>query len=236
MKISIITLFPEMFTGVFGSSIIKRAQEYNHVTINFFNLKDFGIGKHKIVDDTPYGGGVGMVLKVDVLDTAIQEAKNSQKSLLSQKVILLDPKGRQYTQKIAQNLTSFDHLILICGHYEGYDERVRELVDDEISIGDFVMSGGELPAMVLTESIIRLIPGVLQKDEAHRFESFSDEKKGLLEHAQYTRPAVYKDMEVPEVLLSGNFAKIDEFRAKSAHQTTRKRRPDLLKGEESELS
>lgn len=229
MRISIITLFPEIFSGVFNSSIIKRAQEDNHVSIHFYNLKDFGIGKHKIVDDTPYGGGVGMVLKVDVLDNAIQAARNSYNLPdKKEKVILLDPKGEKYTQRHAQNYTHYDHLIMICGHYEGYDERVRELVDDEISIGDYVMSGGEIPAMVIAESVIRLLPGVLKHDEAHRFESFSEEKDGLLEHAQYTRPADYKGMKVPEVLVSGNFAKIEEFRANNAHATTQARRPDLL--------
>jgi tRNA (guanine37-N1)-methyltransferase len=233
MKISIITLFPDIFSGAFQSSIIKRAQEDQHVTIEFFNLKDFGIGKHKIVDDTPYGGGVGMVLKVDVLDTAIQVAKNSYSGTGKSLTVLMDPKGKPYTQHIAQGFSQVDHLILICGHYEGYDERVRSLVDEEISIGDFVMSGGEIPAMVISESVIRLIPGVLKHDEAHRFESFSEEKNGLLEHAQYTRPASYKGMDVPKVLLSGNFAKIDEFRANTAKEITQQRRPDLLKNNRS---
>jgi tRNA (guanine37-N1)-methyltransferase len=231
MKISIITLFPDIFTGVFNSSIIKRAQEDKHVEIEFFNLKDFGIGKHKIVDDTPYGGGVGMVLKVDVVDNAIQAARASYSSheKYSEKVVLMDPKGKLYSQSRAESFCNLKHLILICGHYEGYDERIRELVDEEISIGDFVMSGGEIPAMVITESVIRLIPGVLKHDEAHRFESFSQEKSGLLEHPHYTRPASYKGMDVPEVLTSGNFAKIDEFRSNKAHEITVQRRPDLLK-------
>ncbi len=227
MKISIISLFPDMFTGVFDSSIIKRAQQDGHVSISFFNLKDYGIGSHAVVDDTPYGGGVGMVLKVDVMDSAITAAKEAYPSK-DTRVILLDPKGEQYTQKIAQDLTFHDHLILICGHYEGYDERIRQLVDQEISIGDYVMSGGEIPAMVITESVIRLLPGVLKNDEAHRFESFSEEKGGMLEHPQYTRPAEYKGMKVPEVLLSGHFAKIDEFRQETAKEITQKRRPDLL--------
>lgn len=229
MKISIITLFPDMFSGVFNASIIKRAQEDGFVTIEYFNLKDYGIGKHKIVDDTPYGGGVGMVLKVDVLDAAIQAAKNKYSEAKTTQVLLMDPKGTPYTQSLAESFVTIDHIILICGHYEGYDERIRTLVDGEISIGDYVMSGGELPAMVVTESIIRLIPGVLKHDEAHRFESFSQEKDGLLEHPQYTRPAEYKGMKVPEVLTSGNFAKIDEFRAQKALEITKERRPDLIK-------
>lgn len=230
MTISIITLFPEIFEGVFNSSIIKRAQQDNFVKIQFFNLKDFGIGKHKIVDDTPYGGGVGMVLKVDVMDNAIQTARNSiTNTHKTERAVLLDPKGKKYSQSIAHSYSTYDHLILVCGHYEGYDDRIRTLIDDEISIGDYVMSGGEIPAMVIAESVIRLLPGVLKKDEAHRFESFSEEKNGLLEHAQYTRPAEYKGMKVPEVLLSGNFAKIEDFRAKNALELTNQRRPDLIK-------
>lgn len=226
MTISIITLFPDMFSGVFDHSIIKRAQADGHVSIRFFNLKDFGIGKHNIVDDTPYGGGVGMVLKVDVLDQAIQAARLPN---MHERVILLDPKGTPYTQAIAQNYTEYDHLILVCGHYEGFDARIRNFIDDEISIGDYVLSGGEIPAMVVTESVIRLVPNVLKKDEAHRFESFSSEKGGLLEHDQYTRPREYKGAEVPEVLLSGNAAKIDEFRANNAQAITTVKRPDIVK-------
>jgi tRNA (guanine37-N1)-methyltransferase len=233
MKISIITLFPDIFSGVFNSSIIKRAQQDGFVDIEYFNLKDFGQGKHKIVDDTPYGGGIGMVLKVDVLDAAIEAAKASYTGEGRAKIVLMDPKGVPYSQKRAQIYAGIEHLILICGHYEGYDERVRTLVDEEISIGDFVMSGGEIPAMVITESVIRLIPGVLKHDEAHRFESFSEEKDGFLEHPQYTRPASYKDMNVPEVLLSGNFAKIDEFRANKAEEITKLRRPDLFEKKEN---
>ncbi len=226
MVISIITLFPQMFEGVFNYSIIKRAQQEGHVKIRFFNLKEFGIGKHKIVDDTPYGGGIGMLLKVDVLDEAIEAARLKDKK---ERVILLAPTGTPYTQRTAEKLSKYDHLILICGHYEGYDARIRNFVDDEISIGDYVLSGGEIPAMVISESVIRLIPNVLSKTEAHRFESFSHEKGGVLEHPQYTRPEEYKGLKVPEVLLSGHAAKIDEYRANSAHKLTEERRPDLLK-------
>lgn len=226
MTISIITLFPDMFSGVFDHSIIKRAQENGHVSIRFFNLKEFGIGKHKVVDDTPYGGGVGMVLKIDVLDAAIQAARLPN---TKERVILLDPKGTPYTQKIANDYSTYEHIILLCGHYEGFDARIENFVDDTVSVGDYVLSGGEIPAMLVTESVIRLIPNVLKNDEAHRFESFSLEKEGLLEHDQFTRPREYKGLSVPEVLLSGNTAKIEEFRANSARKTTKSKRPDLLR-------
>lgn len=226
MTISIITLFPDMFSGVFDHSIIKRAQEDGHVSIRFFNLKDYGIGKHKIVDDTPYGGGVGMVLKIDVLDTAIQAARLPN---TNERVILLDPKGTPYTQELANGYTAYDHIILVCGHYEGFDARIENFVDEAVSVGDYVLSGGEIPAMLITESVIRLIPNVLKKDEAHRFESFSKEKDGMLEHDQFTRPREYKGLSVPEVLLSGNAAKIEEFRANNARKATESKRPDLLR-------
>lgn len=226
MIISIITLFPEMFTGIFDYSIIKRAQTDGHVKIRFINLRDFGTGKHKVVDDTPYGGGVGMVLKVDVLDKAIESAKIEG---LSEKVVLLTPVGRTYHQRIAEDYALLDHIILVCGHYEGFDARISHFVDDEISIGDYVMSGGEIPAMVITESVTRLLPNVLKQTEAHRIESFSEEREGLLEHPQYTRPAEYKGLAVPDVLVSGHAAKIDDFRLNSARKLTKERRPDLLK-------
>lgn len=225
MIISIITLFPEMFSGVFDYSIIKRAQTEGHVEIRLINLREFGSGKHKIVDDTPYGGGVGMVLKVDVLDKAIESARIKG---LNEKVVLLTPVGKPYHQRIAEDYSSLDHLILICGHYEGFDSRISHFVDDEISIGDYVLSGGEVPAMVITESVVRLLPNVLKQSEAHELESFSLDREGLLEHPQYTRPAEYKGHKVPEVLLSGHEAKINEFRLNSARKLTKERRPDLL--------
>lgn len=216
-----------MFDGVFGSSIIKRAQEKGQIQIELVDLRDFGIGKHKVVDDKPYGGGVGMVLRVDVLDKAIKETRIKK---LKEAVILMDPKGEKYIQEKAEKFSKIDHLILICGHYEGYDERVRSLVDYEISVGDFVMSGGEIPAMTIVESVARLVPKVLEKEEASALESFSKiDNKRVLEHPQYTRPGKYKGKSVPKELLSGNPKIVDSYRLKKAMSLTRKRRPDLLK-------
>ncbi len=226
MTVSIITLFPQMFESVFQYSILKRAQDEGLITIRYIDLREFGIGKHKLVDDTPYGGGTGMVLRVDVLDQAIESTRIPN---TREQVILLDPKGETYSQSIAEDLATFEHLILICGHYEGFDERIRELVDKEVSIGDYVLSGGEIAAMAITESVARLLPGVLKKEDATKFESFSKESGRVLEYAQYTKPREYKGMQVPEVLLSGHFAKIDEFREKNAEEITKKRRPDLMK-------
>jgi len=224
MIISIITLFPEIFSSVFSSSIIARAVRAKTVTINFVNLRDFGIGPHKTVDDKPYGGGTGMVLRVDVLDRAISSAKQGG----NERVILLDPKGKVYSQNIAEELSQYDHLILVCGRYEGYDERVRELVDTEISIGDYVTSGGEIPAMVVVESVARLVPGVLAKEEATDLESFSDvDGTRILEHPQYTRPAEYNGRSVPQILLSGDQKQVKDYRISEAKKLTSKRRPDL---------
>jgi len=226
MKISIITLFPEMFEKVFDVSMISRAKEKGTVEIEIIQLRNFGIGIHKTVDDKPYGGGVGMVLRVDVLDQAIQKTKTrTQKEM----VILLDPKGKRLDQALVEKLAKIEHLILVCGHYEGYDERVRSIVDEEISIGDFVLSGGEIGAMTLVDSIIRLLPGNLEK-AATMLESFSDNNgERILEHPQYTRPASYKKRKVPEELLSGNPKIINAYREKEALGLTKKRRPDLLK-------
>ncbi|RJQ25405.1 tRNA (guanosine(37)-N1)-methyltransferase TrmD [Candidatus Parcubacteria bacterium] len=227
MTISIITLFPEMFKGVFDLSIISRAQKKRKLKINIINLRDFGIGKHKTVDDKPYGGGAGMILKVDVLHKAITSIQKKEKNT---KVILLDPKGKKYNQQTAINLSKENHIILICGHYEGYDERIKNYIDEEISIGDYVLSGGEIPAMIIVDSIARLIPGVLKKQEAVEIESFSEKEGGkLLEYPQYTRPEVYNKYSVPKILLSGNHKKITEFRKKESIKLTKKRRPDLLK-------
>jgi len=227
MRITIITLFPEMFESVFSSSILKRAQSQKKIEIKIVNLRDFGIGRHKLVDDKPYGGGVGMLLRVDVLDRAIKAVKNRGKN---QKVILLDPKGEKYNQGIAEKLVNATNIILICGHYEGYDERVRKLVDMEISIGDYITSGGEIPAMVVVESVARLIPGVLIKKEAVMYESFSKNSLGRrLEHPHYTRPQTYKNMTAPKELLSGNPQIVDAFRNKEADKITKKRRPEMLK-------
>lgn len=229
MRITIITLFPEMFESVFASSILKRAQNQKKIEIKIVNLRDFGIGRHRLVDDKPYGGGVGMLLRIDVLDKAIKAVKGRYKN---QKVILLDPKGEKYSQETAEKLSGISHIILICGHYEGFDERVRKLVDMELSIGDYVTSGGEIPAMVVVESVVRLIPGVLFKKEAVMYESFSKNSFGRrLEHPHYTRPQIYKNMPVPKELLSGNPQIIDAFRNKEAGKMTKKRRHEMLKNQ-----
>jgi len=210
LKIDVLTLFPEMFTGPFSASIIKRAQSKGLLEINVHNLRNWGEGKRSDVDDRPYGGGVGMVLRVDILDRALHDLKSKIKNEKS-KVILLDATGERYTQQKARELSKADHLILIAGHYEGVDHRVHEeLVDEVISIGDYVLTGGEIPSMVLTDSIIRLIPGVLGKDESSVDESHKE--PGYLEYPQYTRPEKYKKWNVPKVLLSGNHKEIEKWR------------------------
>jgi tRNA (guanine37-N1)-methyltransferase len=224
MIISIITLFPDMFSSVFSSSIIKRALAKKQITIHYINIRDFATDAYKSVDNHPYGGGTGMILRVDVLDRAIQFAKKQVKNKKAH-IVLMDPQGTPYTQATAQSLTKQEHLILICGHYEGVDERVRELVTEEISIGDYVLTGGEIPAMVIVDSITRLLPGVLPKEDATIHESFSE---GTLEYPQYTRPEVYKKQSVPSVLLSGNHKVIDEWRRDQAQKKTYARRPDLV--------
>jgi len=226
MKIDILTLFPEMFKGPFEESIVKRAQEKGLVKIKIHNLRNWAIDKRGSVDDKPYGGGVGMALRVEPIHEALQSLKSKVKNLKS-KVILLDPAGKPFNQKKALELSKLNRLILICGHYEGVDERVREyLVDEEISIGDYILTGGELPAMVVIDTIVRLIPGVLKKPDATKSESFSP----LLEYPQYTRPENFRGWKVPGVLLSGNHKKIEEWREKKSLERTKKRRPDLLKG------
>jgi len=217
MKISVVTLFPEMFHGPFDHSIVKRAIDKKLVSIDYINIRNFATDKYKSVDGHPYGGGVGMILRVDVVDRALKSVKKGH-------VILLDAGGTPYTQKKAKELSSIDHLILICGHYEGVDERIRQLADEEISIGDYVLTGGEIPAMVLVDSVVRLIPGVLAKPEAIVHESFT---APLLEYPQYTEPQIYKGLKIPPVLLSGNHKKIDAWRKDEALKRTRSRRPDL---------
>ena len=224
MKISIITLFPEMFTSVFEYSIIKRAAENNLIKLEFINLRDFGIGKHKLVDDTPYGGGAGMVLRVDVLNSAIRKTKNKKYKKTEEKIFTLSAHGKKFNQKMAQNLSKLKHLILICGHYEGFDERITEFIDGQISVGDFVLTGGEIPTMLIVDSIARLVKDVI-KLESSTNESFSP----LLEHPQYTKPRIYKGQKVPETLLSGNHLKIDKWKKEKSLEITKKLRPDLLK-------
>ena len=210
MKFVIITLFPEMFDGVLGSSILGRAKEKGIVEIDFINLRDFGIGTRKQVDDTPYGGGAGMVLRVDVMAEALRNAKLKVKSK-KLKVLLMTPQGERLVQPKLRELADFDgDYIIICGHYEGFDERIRTLVDEEISIGDFVLTGGEIPAMVIIDGISRLMPGVLGSEESHLDESHSAENR--IEYPQYTRPEDYLGRRVPDVLKSGNHAEIEKWR------------------------
>jgi tRNA (guanine37-N1)-methyltransferase len=225
MQIDILTLFPEMFSGVLGQSILQKAAEKSAVNYKVVNFRDFADNKHSTVDDYPYGGGAGMVLKPQPIFDAVAALKEKAKSN-NPRVILLCPQGERYEQKKAEELAKEDHLIFICGHYEGYDERIREhVVTDEISIGDYVLTGGELGAMVVVDSVVRLLPEVLGNQESHMKDSFST---GLLEHPHYTRPAEFRGMKVPDVLLSGNHKFIEEWRNKEALRRTLLRRPDLL--------
>ncbi|MRG85422.1 tRNA (guanosine(37)-N1)-methyltransferase TrmD [Salinibacillus xinjiangensis] len=225
MHIDILTLFPEMFHGVFNSSILKKAEENNAVQYNPINFRDYTDNKHQKVDDYPYGGGAGMVLAPQPLFDAVDHLKEQRKNT-APRVILMCPQGEPYTQEKAEELSEEDHLIFICGHYEGYDERIRtHLVTDEISIGDYVLTGGELGAMVVIDSVVRLLPGVLGNNESAIKDSFST---GLLEHPHYTRPREFRGLSVPDVVLSGNHQKIEEWRQKESLKRTYERRPDLL--------
>lgn len=235
MKISILTLFPEMFTGPFTESILKRAQEKGKVEIELINIRDFGIGSHQMVDDTPYGGGIGMVLRVDVVHQAIQHAiENFEKTRGTfdtrdtfRKILLTSAGGKTYKQKIAKEYSKLDHLIIICGHYEGVDDRIMKYVDEEISIGDFVLTGGEIPAMLITDSVVRLIDGVITEG-ATDDESFSQPGQVMLEYPHYTKPRSYDGQDVPEILLSGDHKKIAQWRQDKAREKTKKVRPELL--------
>lgn len=230
MRIDVLTLFPEMFSGVFSESIIGRAQQAGAVEIKIHNIRDWALDKHKVVDDTPYGGGPGMVMKPEPLFRSIRAV--SAMAEPPDEVILLTPQGSVFRQADAHDLAAKKRLVLVCGHYEGVDERVRaKLITREISIGDYVLTGGELPAMVVVDAVVRLLPGVLGSEESYQEESFQD---GLLEYPQYTRPASFEGMEVPEVLLSGHHAKIAAWRREESLKRTLLRRPDLL--EQADLS
>ena len=220
MKIDILTLFPNMFDGVFQESIIKRAINDKKVEINLINFRDYTNDPHNKVDDTPYGGGVGMVLMCQPIFDCINSIKNDD-SL----VIMMTPDGIPYKQKIAYELSNKKHIIILCGHYEGFDERIRSICDMEISIGDFILTGGEIPSMVLVDSIVRLIPGVIN-ERSHIEDSFNDNY--LLDYPVYTKPSEYKGMKVPDILLSGDHKKIDEYRYSESLKRTKDRRPDLL--------
>ena len=220
MRIDILTIFPNMFDGVFQESIIKRAIEDKKVEINLINFRDYTKDPHNKVDDTPFGGGAGMVLMCQPIFDCIKSIKTEDS-----KVIMMTPDGVPYKQKMAYDLSKEKHLIILCGHYEGFDERIRSICDMEISIGDYVLTGGEIPAMALVDSITRLIPGVIN-ERSHIEDSFNDNY--LLDYPTYTKPRVYEGMEVPEVLISGDHKKIDEYRYQESIKRTKERRPDLL--------
>ncbi len=219
MKIDILTIFPKMFDGFLSESIIKRALEKNLVEINVHDIRKYSTDKHKRVDDYGFGGGQGMVLMPQPIFDAVDDIKT-----MDSKVILMTPQGKPYKQSKAYDLSKEKHLILICGHYEGFDERIRTLADMEISIGDYVLTGGELASMVITDSVVRLIDGVITTD-SHIKDSFND---NLLDYPVYTKPVNFRGMEVPEVLLSGHHKNIDEFRKNESLKRTKERRPDLL--------
>lgn len=222
MKIHIITLFPNMFEPVLNTSMLLKAQQLKLVEYKLVNLRYFGIGKHKTVDDVPYGGGAGMVLKPEPVFEAVEMIRKTDNH---SKVVMMSPRGRQYNQRLASKLSQEDGLIILCGHYEGFDERINDIIDYEVSIGDYVLTGGEIPTMVLTDSVTRLIPGVLGDDQSNKDESFSS---GILEYPQYTRPETYKDKKVPEVLRSGDHAAISKWRKENALVKTKSNRPDLI--------
>ena len=225
MKIDILTIFPEMFDGFLKTSIIKRAIENKKVEIKIHDIRKYSKDPHKKVDDYGYGGGRGMVLMPQPIFDAVDDIKTKDS-----KILLMTPQGKPYKQNIAYDLSKEKHIIIICGHYEGFDERIRTLADMEISIGDYVLTGGELPSMVITDSIVRLLDGVIEK-ESHLNDSFNN---NLLDYPVYTKPVEFRGMKVPEVLLSGHHANINKFRQEEAMKKTKDRRPDLLEGDINE--
>ncbi len=231
MKIDVLTLFPKMFENILGESMLKRAQKKGVAKIVVHNLRDWTNDVHHSADDKPFGGGPGMVMKIEPVYLALRELKALHKSGSKVKgqgrrVILLTPQGRPLDQATAKRLSACGRLVLICGHYEGIDERIRGLADEEVSIGDYVLTCGELPALVLIDAVVRLLPGVLGDKESLKFESFED---GLLEYPQYTRPAEFKGMKVPDIVVSGDHKKIEDWRMREAIKRTEERRPDLIK-------
>ncbi|MFC2017895.1 tRNA (guanosine(37)-N1)-methyltransferase TrmD [Chloroflexota bacterium] len=228
MRIDILSLFPGMFDGPFSHSIIRRAIDRELLSISIHDIRDYTYDRHHTADDYPYGGGAGMLMKPEPLFEAVESVKKETESEPPDRVILLTPQGRLFSHQVAQELSIESHLILLCGHYEGVDERVREyLVTDEISIGEYILTGGELAAMVLVDAVVRLIPGVLGSDQAIEDDSYA---KGLLEYPQYTRPRVYRGWEVPPILLSGNHEEVARWRREQAIKRTLERNPDLLQG------
>lgn len=226
VRMDMITLFPEMFTGPFGNSIIKRAVEKGILDIHFTNFRDFAFDKHRQVDDSPFGGGSGMVLKPEPLFRALRHVKECTEGHGPRRTLLMDPGGVPFSQKKAKELARYEQLIFICGHYEGFDGRITEhLADEAISIGDYVLTGGELPAMVIADAVSRMLPGVLGSEESALTDSFYE---GLLEFPQYTRPRDYEGMQVPEILFSGDHGKIRAWRRQQSLRITMEQRPDLL--------
>ncbi|MDF2963191.1 MAG: trmD [Paenibacillus sp.] len=226
MRVDVLTLFPAMFDGVFSASILGKARDKGLVALNTVNFRDYANNKHNTVDDYPYGGGGGMVLKAEPIFSAVEALTDSLTGRNKPRIILMCPQGEPFSQRKAEELSKEEHLIFICGHYEGYDERIREfLVTDELSIGDYVLTGGELPAMVIIDSIVRLLPGVLGNETSAVTDSFST---GLLEYPHYTRPVQFREWEVPEILLSGHHANIEQWRRQQAIWRTWQKRPELL--------
>ncbi len=221
MKIDVLTLFPEMFVGPLDFSMVKRARESGILDLRVINLRDYTHDRHKTVDDKPFGGGPGMLLKPEPIFEAVESLAKERT-----RVLLVTPSGRTFNQSIARELSKQEHLLFLCGAYEGFDERVRTLAHDELSIGDFVLTNGALPAMMMIDAVTRLLPGVLGDEQSSADESFSH---GLLEYPHYTRPADFRGMKVPDVLLSGNHAEIEKWRREQALNRTKERRPDLLK-------
>ncbi len=228
LKIDVITIFPEMFSPIAENGIIKEAFNKNICQLNLYNLRDFSDNKHKKVDDRPYGGGPGMVMNVGPIYDALSYIKDNNKvaAKKNQQIIMLSPKGELLKQKTLREFSGMENIILICGRYEGVDERVMDLcVDREISIGDYILSGGEIAAMVIIDGVIRLLPNVLNKELSSTLESFED---GLLDYPQYTRPPLFKNLRVPDVLLQGNHQDIEKYRKNASYEITKKRRPDLI--------
>lgn len=227
MRIEVITIFPGMFDAVLGESIIKLARQKRIVDINIIDLRLFSKNRHRKVDDKPFGGGPGMVMSAEPFFEAVNYIRRRTKDMrLKTRVMLLTPRGSTFNHDMAAKFAAYEHIVLLCGHYEGIDERVRGLVDEEVSIGDFVLTGGELPAMAVIDAVIRLLPGALGNEDSRKDESFS---QGTLEYPHYTRPAEYMGKKVPEVLLSGDHEKIKKWRKKESSKVTKKRRPDLIK-------
>jgi tRNA (guanine37-N1)-methyltransferase len=225
MRIDVVTIFPEMVDVPLRTSIVGRAVESGVVDVAIHDLRDHGLGRHRTVDDEPYGGGAGMVMRPEPLFAAIEPLRTA-----GAHVVLLDPAGERLTDRLARELAALPHLALVCGRYEGIDDRVRAVVDREVSIGDYVLTGGELPALVLIDAVVRLLPGAI-KEESHEGDSFAS---GLLEYPQYTRPETFRDLQVPPILRSGNHGEVDRWRRREALRRTHERRPELL--DEAELT